>query len=370
MSGNTFGNLFRVTSFGESHGPAIGGIIDGCPAGLELELVDIQKELDRRRPGASQQVSQRNESDEIEVLSGVFEGKTTGTAIGILIRNQDARSKEYDAVKHSFRPGHADFTYFHKYGHYDHRGGGRASARETAIRVAAGGIAKKYLLEQFGIMIQGYLEQMGDIQAESFDWESINSNDFFFPDSSRIHALEALIKTLRREGDSVGARVTVMASQVPMGIGAPVFQRLDADIAAAMMGINAVKGVEIGDGFAVVHQRGSKARDAITPTGFMSNHAGGILGGISTGQDIIVSLAVKPTSSILSPIQSITHSGESTEVSSKGRHDPCIGIRAVPVAEAMLALVLMDHILLQRAQNPEQLNASAVKKPVIDQQAK
>lgn len=370
MSGNTFGHLFRVTSFGESHGAAIGGIIDGCPAGLALELVDFQKELDRRRPGASHHVSQRDEADELEVLSGIFEGKTTGTAIGILIRNHDARPKDYEAVKHTFRPGHADFTYFHKYGHYDHRGGGRASARETAIRVAAGAIAKKYLLEHFGITIRGYLEQMGDIQIQSFDWDAINSNEFFFPDNSRIHELESLIKTLRREGDSVGARVTVMASQVPMGLGAPVFQRLDADIASAMMGINAVKGVEIGDGFAVVQQRGSAARDAITPTGFNSNHAGGVLGGISTGQDILVSLAVKPTSSILSPIESITHSGDSIEVSNKGRHDPCIGIRAVPVAEAMLALVLMDHMLLQRAQNPEQFNVIADKKPNMDQQVK
>ncbi len=356
MSGNTFGQLFRLTTFGESHGPAIGGIIDGCPAGVSLQPIDIQKECDRRRPGASHFVSQRNEPDEVEVLSGIFEGKTTGTPIALLIKNLDARAKDYEAVKQSFRPGHADFTYFQKYGHYDYRGGGRASARETAIRVAGGAIAKKYLSEQFGIVIRGCLTQMGDVRMQSLDWDAVNTNEFFFADATRIKDLEALIKTLRREGDSVGGRVMVVASHVPMGLGAPVFQRLDADIAGAMMGINAVKGVEVGDGFDVVQQRGSMHRDALTPKGFTSNHAGGVLGGISTGQDIVVSLAVKPTSSILIPIESITHGGELTEISNTGRHDPCIGIRAVPVAEAMLALVLMDHVLQQRAQNPEQFN--------------
>jgi chorismate synthase len=355
MSGNTFGHYFRITTFGESHGPAIGGIIDGCPAGLLLDAEYIQLELNRRRPGGSHYVSQRDEADQVEVLSGIFEGKTTGTPIGVLIHNQNARPKDYEAVKSTFRPGHADFTYFHKYGHYDYRGGGRASARETSIRVAAGAIAKKYLFEQFGIVIRGYLEQMGDVQVQSFDWEEVSANDFFFPDHEQVPKLVDLIKQLRRDGNSIGGRVTVIASNVPTGLGAPVFRRLDAEIAGAMMGINAVKGVEIGDGFAVVQQRGSEHRDPITPKGFSSNHAGGILGGISTGQDIIVSMAVKPTSSILIPIESTTHEGGTAEVVNTGRHDPCVAIRAVPVAEAMLALVLMDHLLQQRAQNPEQL---------------
>ena len=354
MSGNTFGQYFRVTTFGESHGPAIGGVIDGCPAGLTIDINALQLELARRRPGASRQVSQRNEPDQLEILSGVFEGKTTGTPIGLLIHNHNARPKDYDAVQTAFRPGHGDFSYFQKYGYYDHRGGGRASARETAVRVAAGAIAKQFLAGEYGIVIRGYLAQMGSIVGQTVDWDFVNKNDFFAADADIITALEHLITTLRREGDSVGGRVRVVATGLLPGLGAPVFQRLDAEIAGAMMGINAVKGVEIGDGFAVVQQRGSEHRDPLTPNGFTSNHAGGVLAGISTGQDLLVNIAVKPASSIRVPIDSLTHRGEITEVINKGRHDPCVAIRAVPVAEAMLALVLMDQVLQQRAQNPQQ----------------
>jgi len=348
MSGNTFGHLFRLTTFGESHGPAIGGIIDGCPAGLALSEADIQPDLDRRRPGNSRYTSQRRETDQIKILSGVFEGKTTGAPIGLLIENQDAKPQDYDALKNCFRPGHADFTYYKKYGIRDHRGGGRASARETAIRVAAGAIAKKYLREKTQITIQGCVTQIGDIAAQKLDWSLVNDNDFFAADNNVIPLWEQLITTLRREGDSIGASVLVIANCVPIGLGEPVFDKLDARIAQAMMSIPAVKGVEIGDGFKCITQKGSEHRDEITPQGFLSNHAGGILGGISSGQPLIVNLAIKPPASILLPAKSITVTGEACEVITKGRHDPCVGIRAVPVAEAMLALVLIDFYLLSQ----------------------
>lgn len=351
MAGNSFGQLFRVTTFGESHGLALGAVVDGCPPGLEISEDDLQGDLDRRKPGTSRYTTQRREADEVKILSGVFEGKTTGTSIGLLIENTDQRSKDYSEIKDLFRPGHADYTYHQKYGQRDYRGGGRSSARETAMRVAAGAIAKKYLKQVHGIEIVGFLSQLGPIKAEGFDESQIEQNPFFFPDAGKLEALDEYMRALKKEGNSVGAKVCVVARNVPVGLGEPVFDRLDADIAHAMMGINAVKGVEIGDGFAVVEQKGSEHRDEMTPAGFASNHAGGILGGISSGQDIVVSLGLKPTSSITVPGKTITTSGEATEMITKGRHDPCVGIRAVPIAEAMLALVLMDHLLRHRAQN-------------------
>lgn len=351
MAGNSFGQLFRVTTFGESHGLALGAVVDGCPPGLEISEADLQIDLDRRKPGTSRYTTQRREADEVKILAGVFEGKTTGTSIGLMIENQDQRSKDYSDIKDLFRPGHADYTYHQKYGQRDYRGGGRSSARETAMRVAAGAIAKKYLKQMHGIEITGFLSQLGPIKAEAFDAAQIEQNPFFFPDAGKLEALDEYMRALKKEGNSVGAKVQVIVSNVPVGLGEPVFDRLDADIAHAMMGINAVKGVEIGDGFAVVEQKGSEHRDEMTPTGFASNHAGGILGGISSGQDIVVSMALKPTSSITVPGKTITTSGEATEMITKGRHDPCVGIRAVPIAEAMLALVLMDHLLRHRAQN-------------------
>jgi chorismate synthase len=351
MSGNTYGRLFTVTSFGESHGPAIGCVVDGCPPGLALDEADIQRELDRRKPGQSRHVTQRRETDEVEILSGVFEGVTTGTPIALLIRNIDQRSKDYAKIKDRFRPGHADYTYQQKYGLRDYRGGGRSSARETASRVAAGAIAKKYLRERYGIEVRGYLAQLGPIRAVDFDWNEVDRNPFFCPDASKVEEMESYMDALRKSGDSVGARINVVASGMFPGLGEPIFDRLDADIAHALMSINAVKGVEIGAGFACVEQKGSEHRDEITPEGFIGNDAGGVLGGISTGQDIIASIALKPTSSIRLPGRSIDISGEPVEVETTGRHDPCVGIRATPIAEAMLALVLMDHALRHRAQN-------------------
>ena len=351
MAGNSFGQLFRVTTFGESHGLALGAVVDGCPPGLEISEADLQIDLDRRKPGTSRYTTQRREADEVRILAGVFEGRTTGTSIGLLIENTDQRSKDYSEIKDLFRPGHADYTYHQKYGVRDYRGGGRSSARETAMRVAAGAIAKKYLKQMHGIEIVGFLSQLGPIKAEAFDAAQIEQNPFFFPDAGKLEALDEYMRALKKEGNSIGAKVAVIARNVPVGLGEPVFDRLDADIAHAMMGINAVKGVEIGDGFAVVEQKGSEHRDEMTPAGFASNHAGGILGGISSGQDIVVSMALKPTSSITVPGKTINTSGEATEMITKGRHDPCVGIRAVPIAEAMLALVLMDHLLRHRAQN-------------------
>ena len=351
MAGNSFGQLFRVTTFGESHGLALGAVVDGCPPGLEISEADLQIDLDRRKPGTSRYTTPRREPDEVKILSGVFEGRTTGTSIGLLIENTDQRSKDYSDIKDVFRPGHADYTYHQKYGQRDYRGGGRSSARETAMRVAAGAIAKKYLKQMHGIEITGFLSQLGPIKAEGFDAAQIEQNPFFFPDAGKLEALDQYMRDLKKEGNSVGAKVQVIATKVPVGLGEPVFDRLDADIAHAMMGINAVKGVEIGDGFTVVEQKGSEHRDEMTPAGFASNHAGGILGGISSGQDIVVSLGLKPTSSITVPGKTINTEGEAIEMITKGRHDPCVGIRAVPIAEAMLALVLMDHLLRHRAQN-------------------
>lgn len=350
MSGNIFGTLFRVASFGESHGPAIGCVVDGCPPGMELSEADIQVDLDRRRPGTSRHVTQRRESDAVEILSGVFEGRTTGTPIALLIRNEDQRSKDYGNLANTFRPGHADYTYWQKYGIRDHRGGGRSSARETAVRVAAGAIAKKWLRERHGIVVRGYLSQLGPIEIPFGNWEAIGGNPFFSPDPEVVPQLEAYMDQLRKDGDSVGARITVMAENVPVGWGDPVYDRLDADIAYAMMSINAVKGVEIGAGFASVAQRGSEHGDELTPRGFLSNHAGGVLGGISTGQDIVVNMAIKPTSSIRLPRRSIDLQGNPVTVETHGRHDPCVGIRATPIAEAMLALVLIDAAMRHRAQ--------------------
>ncbi len=350
MPGNTFGRSFTVTTFGESHGPALGGVVDGCPPGLPLAEADLQVDLDRRKPGRSRYTTQRREDDAVEILSGVFEGRTTGTPIGLLIRNQDQRSRDYGKIRDRFRPGHADFTYQKKYGVRDYRGGGRSSARETAIRVAAGAIAKKYLAT-IGVSVRGCLTALGSIRVGAMDWEAVESNDFFCPDPSRVGEMEALITSLRREGDSIGAKVMVVASGVPAGLGEPVFDRLDADLAGALMSINAVKGVEIGAGFASVGQKGSEHRDEITPEGFLSNNAGGVLGGISTGQDVIATLALKPTSSIQVPGRTVDLDGNAVEVVTTGRHDPCVGIRAVPIAEAMVALVLMDHVLRDRAQN-------------------
>ena len=353
MSGNSFGKCFVTTSFGESHGPAIGGIVDGCPPGLELSEADLQVDLDRRRPGQSRHTTQRRESDRVRILSGVFEGRTTGTPIALLIENEDQRSKDYTEIAAKFRPGHADYPYSYKFGFRDYRGGGRSSARETAIRVAAGGIAKKYLRERLGVRVRGYLSQLGPIRPQGFDWEEVERNPFFCPDAGAVAELEAYMDALRKSGDSIGAEVTVVAAGVPPGLGEPIFDRLDAEIAHALMSINAVKGVEIGAGFACVTQKGSEHRDLLTPDGFLSNHAGGILGGISSGQDIVARLALKPTSSIRLPGQTLDVDGQATEIVTKGRHDPCVGIRATPIAEAMLALVLMDHWLRHRAQNAD-----------------
>ena len=351
MSGNSFGKLFTVTTFGESHGPALGAIVDGCPPGLELTEEDLQRDLDRRKPGTSRHTTQRREPDQVQILSGVFEGKTTGTPIGLLIQNTDQRSKDYSKIMDRFRPGHADYTYQQKYGIRDYRGGGRSSARETAMRVAAGAIAKKYLKESCGIEIRGYLAQLGPIKAETLDWDQVAQNPFFCPDASKVAEMENYMDALRKEGNSIGARINVVATGMMPGLGEPIFDRLEADIAHAMMSINAVKGVEVGAGFACIEQKGTEHRDEITPDGFLSNNAGGVLGGISSGQDIVVSMALKPTSSLRLPGQSVNLAGEPVEVITEGRHDPCVGIRATPIAEAMLALVVMDHLLRHRAQN-------------------
>ncbi|WP_395342217.1 chorismate synthase [Ningiella sp. W23] len=353
MSGNTFGKIFSVTTFGESHGLAIGGVVDGCPPGLELSADDLQGDLDRRKPGTSRYTTARREEDEVKILSGVFEGKTTGTSIGLLINNTDQRSQDYSKIKDTFRPGHADYTYQQKFGDRDYRGGGRSSARETAVRVAAGGIAKKYLKQTYGIEVRGYLSQLGPVAVETVDHNITNTNPFFCPDESKLEALDQYMRGLKKEGNSIGAKVSVSAINVPVGLGEPVFDRLDADIAHAMMGINAVKGVEVGDGFDVITQKGTEHRDEMSPEGFHTNHAGGVLGGISTGQEILVHIALKPTSSISISGDTIDVHGNAAEVITKGRHDPCVGIRAVPIAEAMLALVLMDHLLRHRAQNSD-----------------
>jgi chorismate synthase len=350
VAGNTFGRVFTVTSFGESHGPALGCVVDGCPPGLALTEEDLQTDVDRRRPGTSQFTSQRRESDTVRILSGVFEGRTTGTPIGLMVENEDQRARDYEKIKDRFRPGHADYTYQQKYGFRDYRGGGRSSARETVMRVAAGAIARKFLRERQNVRIRGYLAQLGPLVLQPVDPDAAYANPFFCPDPARVTELEEFIWRIREAGDSIGARVTVIAEGVPPGWGEPVFERLDADLAGAMMGINAVKGVEIGAGFKSVEQRGSEHRDAMTPLGFSSNHAGGVLGGISSGQDIVVSLALKPTSSITLPGQSIDIHGQPVQVVTTGRHDPCVGIRATPIAEAMMALVLMDHHLRHRAQ--------------------
>ena len=352
MSGNTFGTLFAVTNFGESHGPAIGCVIDGCPPGMALSEADIQGDLDRRRPGTSRHVTQRREEDKVEILSGVYEGQTTGTPICLLIRNTDQRSKDYSEIAQAFRPGHADYAYLQKYGLRDPRGGGRSSARLTAPMVAAGAVAKKWLAQKYGTTFRGCMQQIGDIAIGFESWDHVASNPFFAPVAD-VAALEAYMDSLRKSGDSCGARIRVTAQNVPTGLGEPLFDRLDADIAAAMMGINAVKGVEIGAGFASVTQRGTTHGDAMTPGGFRTNNAGGVLGGISTGQDLEVSIAIKPTSSILSPRETIDTRGQPTEIVTKGRHDPCVGIRATPIAEAMLALVVMEHALRNRAQNAD-----------------
>lgn len=349
MSGNTLGKLFSVTNFGESHGPAIGCVVDGCPAGMALSAEDIQFELDRRRPGTSRHVTQRQEPDTVEILSGVYEGKTTGTAIGLLIRNQDQRSKDYSAIADTFRPGHADRTYWEKYGIRDPRGGGRSSARLTAPTVAAGAIAKKWLNEKFGTVIRGYMSQLGPIRIPFKSWDEVGTNPFYAADTAVVPELEAFMDQLRKDGDSIGARIEVVAQGLPAGWGEPLYDRLDADIAFAMMGLNAVKGVSIGAGFECVTQRGSEHGDELTPEGYLSNHAGGVLGGISTGQDITVSLAIKPTSSIRIERRSVNRAGEPVMVQTLGRHDPCVGIRATPIAEALLALILIDHALRQQA---------------------
>ncbi|MBB3059523.1 chorismate synthase [Microbulbifer rhizosphaerae] len=351
MSGNTFGKLFCVTTFGESHGPALGCIVDGCPPGLEISEADIQLELDRRKPGTSRYTTQRREADQVKILSGVFEGKTTGTPIGLLIENTDQRSKDYANIAEQVRPAHADYTYWQKYGLRDYRGGGRSSARETAMRVAAGAIAKQWLRQQYGIEVRGYLSQLGPIRVEKLDWDQVGQNPFFCPDADKVPEMEDYMQALIKEGNSIGARISVHASGVPAGLGEPIFDRLDADLAHALMSINAVKGVEIGAGFASVEQKGTEHRDEITPEGFLSNNAGGVLGGISSGQDIIAHIALKPTSSLRIPGRSIDVHGNPIEVVTKGRHDPCVGIRATPIAEAMMALVLVDHALRQRAQN-------------------
>lgn len=351
MSGNSFGKLFTVTSFGESHGLALGCIVDGCPPGLPLTEADIQGDLDRRKPGQSRFTTQRREEDRVKILSGVFEGRTTGTPIGMIIENTDQKSKDYSNIKDTFRPAHADYAYTQKYGFRDYRGGGRSSARETAMRVAAGAIAKKYLRETHGVEIHGYLSQLGPIAIDRVDLNEVANNPFFCPDADKVEAMAEYMAALNKEGNSVGARISVLAQHVPLGLGEPVFDRLDADIAHALMSINAVKGVEIGAGFDSVAQKGTEHRDLMSPEGFLSNNAGGILGGISTGQDILAHIALKPTSSIRLPGQSVDARGNSVEVITTGRHDPCVGIRATPIAEAMLALVLMDHLLRHRAQN-------------------
>lgn len=351
MSGNTIGKLFCVTSFGESHGPALGCVIDGCPPGLALTAADIQQQLDRRRPGTSRHVTQRREPDSVEILSGVFEGRTTGTPIGLLIRNVDQRPKDYGNIAETFRPGHADYTYWQKYGIRDYRGGGRQSARETAVRVAAGAIARMWLNERYGVTIRGYMAQLGPIEIEFKTWGSVNDNAFFSPDPDVVPELESFMDRLRKSGDSCGAKISVVASGVPVGWGEPVYDKLDAEIAYALMSINAVKGVDIGAGFSAIEQKGTEHSDEMSPQGFLSNNAGGILGGISTGQDIVANIAVKPTSSIRLDRRSIDKAGNAVIVNTTGRHDPCVGIRATPIAEAMLALVLADHALRHRAQN-------------------
>ena len=370
MSGNTFGTLFTVTTFGESHGPALGAIVDGCPPGLEIAEDDLQADVERRRTGTSRHTSQRKEPDRVKILSGVFEGKTTGTPIGLLVENEDHRSRDYEKIKDRFRPGHADYTYQQKYGFRDYRGGGRSSARETVMRVAAAAIARKYLRQRLGIEVRGYLAQLGPLVLEParfspLDLSAVDSNPFFCPDPSRVAELEEYMIQLRRDGDSVGARVNVIATGVPPGLGEPVFDRLDAEIAFAMMSIMAVKGVEVGAGFEAVAQRGSQHRDALTPTGFKTNHAGGVLGGISSGQNIHVSIALKPTSSITIPGETIDMQGNATDVVTTGRHDPCVGLRATPIAEAMLLLVLMDHYLRHRAQNADVVSGTPTITPAI-----
>ena len=351
MSGNSFGKLFTLTTAGESHGDALIGIVDGCPPGMELSEADLQGDIDLRKPGSSRHTTQRRESDAIKIVSGTFEGITTGTPIALVIENMDQRPRDYTNIANSFRPGHADFTYQQKYGIRDYRGGGRSSARETAIRVAAGGIAKKYLKSRYGIEINGYVAQLGPITFKNFDWNEVHNNPFFCPDASKVSELEDYMDKLRKSGDSIGARINIVASNMITGLGEPIFDRLDADIAHAMLSINAVKGVEIGAGFAVVDQKGSDHRDPITPEGFVSNNSGGILGGISSGQDLLISIALKPTSSIRLATDSIDKKGNAMEISTTGRHDPCVGIRATPIAEAMLAITLMDHALRNRAQN-------------------
>ncbi|MGM0767522.1 MAG: chorismate synthase [Pseudomonadota bacterium] len=363
MSGNTFGKLFTVTTFGESHGAALGCIIDGCPPGLELCEADMQRDLDRRKPGTSRHTTQRREADEVRILSGVFEGLTTGTPIGLLIENTDQRSKDYSRISEQFRPAHADYTYAHKYGVRDYRGGGRSSARETAMRVAAGAVARKFLEQRLGITIRGYLSELGPIRAEKLDWDQVHQNPFFCPDADKVAEMEAYMDALRKEGDSIGARINVVAEGVPPGLGEPIFDRLDADLAHALMSINAVKGVEIGAGFGCISQKGTEHRDEMTPAGFLSNHAGGVLGGISSGQPILASIALKPTSSLRLPGRSIDVHGNEVEVITTGRHDPCVGIRATPIAEAMMAIVLMDHYLRHRGQNGD----VTVSTPVLGQ---
>lgn len=353
MSGNTFGKLFTVTTYGESHGLGLGAIIDGCPPGLSLTEEDLQVDLDRRKPGQSRFTTARREDDEVTIMSGVFEGKTTGTPIGLVIKNKDQRSQDYGNISESFRPGHADYTYWQKYGIRDYRGGGRSSARETAMRVAAGAIAKKFLKEKLGIVIRACVTQIADIKAETYDWDIVETNPFFFPDADKLEQLDEYLRDIMRQKDSIGAKLTVVAENVPVGLGEPIFDRLDADIAHALMGINAVKGVEIGDGFEVVNQKGSVHRDELTPNGFAKNSAGGVLGGISSGQNVVAHIALKPTSSIGVSGKTINKQGESTDLITKGRHDPCVGIRAVPIAEAMLALTLMDHFMRNRAQNAD-----------------
>ncbi len=363
MSGNTIGKLFTVTTFGESHGAALGCIIDGCPPGLELSEADMQRDLDRRKPGTSRHTTQRREADEVRILSGVFEGKTTGTPIGLLIENTDQRSKDYSKIAEQFRPAHADYTYMHKYGFRDYRGGGRSSARETAMRVAAGAVARKFLEQRLGITIRGYLSQLGPIKVEKLDWDQVHQNPFFCPDPDKVAEMEAYMDALRKEGDSIGARINVVADGVPPGWGEPVFDRFDADLAHALMSINAVKGVEVGAGFDSVEQKGTEHRDEMTPDGFLSNNAGGVLGGITSGQPIAASIALKPTSSLRLPGRGIDVHGNPVEVITTGRHDPCVGIRATPIAEAMMAIVLMDHYLRHRGQNA----AVAVTTPVLGQ---
>ena len=353
MSGNTFGKLFSVTTFGESHGPVLGCVVDGCPPGLELDATDLQADLDRRKPGKSRYTTQRRELDEIKILSGTFEGKTTGTPIGMIIENVDQKPKDYSKIKELFRPSHADYTYFQKYGVRDYRGGGRSSARETTMRVAAGAIAKKFLAKKLSVEIFGYVSQLGSIAYEHFDKDEIEQNSFFFPDPNKVEQLESFMQDLIKEGNSIGAKVTVLARNVPVGLGEPIFDKLDADIAHALMSINAVKGVELGSGFDSISQKGTENRDELSPKGFLSNNSGGVLGGISTGQTITASLALKPTSSIRISGRSINIRGDSEDVSTTGRHDPCVGIRAVPIAEAMLAITIMDHFLRHRAQNAD-----------------